>query len=58
MPPLNFMNMGKPPPVEPPRPVVVRFGTDVEREAYKRLLFAKYLYVTGRLGRDDLEADR
>jgi hypothetical protein len=53
------MVFGKPPQQsEPPRPIAVTYGTDEERERYKRLLFAKYLYVTGRLGRGDMEAAR
>jgi hypothetical protein len=57
MPPLSF-NLGKPPPPDtpPPVPVAVTLGRDEDRERYKRLLFAKYLVVTHRLGRGDMEA--
>jgi hypothetical protein len=42
---------------EPPRPVAVTFGTSANEQQWKRLLFAKYLTATGRLGRGDMEAD-
>jgi hypothetical protein len=45
-------------PQPPPQPVLVLFGNPEERAALKRLLFLKFLVATGRLGRDDLEAER
>jgi len=47
-----------PPPPPAPPPLVARFGNDHEWLAWKRLLFAKYLKATGRIGQGDMEAAR
>lgn len=46
----------QPPP--PPQPVTVVFGTNTDRLAWYRLLFALYLFQSGRIGKGDLEAER
>lgn len=54
MPPLGIFNLGKQPPPEPRRPIEVQYGTAEDEQRWKRLLFAKYLVLTHRLGGDDL----
>jgi hypothetical protein len=51
-------SFGKQQPPEPPRPVAVTFGTAEDKVTWNRQLFVKYLARTGRIGRDDMAADR
>jgi len=46
---LGFRGPPAPQPDKPPTPIAVQFGTDADNEAWKRLLFAKYLLATNRL---------
>jgi hypothetical protein len=41
-----------------PRPLLPLFGTAEERQRWLRLLFIKYLVLTGKLGKGDMEAER
>jgi hypothetical protein len=57
MPPLEIFGQGKREPPEPPRPVAVTFWTPEEEKVLGRQFFMKYLVLTNRLGRGDMEAD-
>jgi hypothetical protein len=46
------------PPVELPRALLPLFGTAEEKQRWLRLLFVKYLVLTGKLGKGDMEAER